>query len=158
MVLSQPSASNDVRDGYWKHGSQNFQNYQASPLQTNFQKPSDLNPTFAIFQDQQKSEYTQVPSVQYPTHQVAHTYHTSFQAAPPSAVPLDSGRLNKVQILTNPRIASNLSLGISKTDKYSSITSAATKPVYIGVSLPKTNDNSSSHVAAEPALKVRHRF
>jgi hypothetical protein len=59
-----------------------------------------------------------------------------------------------MQIPTNPRIASNLALGLSKTDKDGPTNSAAAKPAYISVSMPKPNDKVLSIDATNSMLKV----
>lgn len=149
----QPSAAtNNVHEGYWKQGVQGYQSYHASSLQSNFQKPLDSNPVSGSFQTQQQPEITQQPNVQYSaSYQVAQTYQQSLPTAPQTAAPYDSGRANNVQIPTNPRISSNLPVGLTKNNN---ATAGVTKPAYIGVSLPKPNDNvSSSAAAADSSLK-----
>ncbi|XP_024969389.1 SAC3 family protein A-like isoform X1 [Cynara cardunculus var. scolymus] len=145
----QPSAAiNNVQEGYWKHGGQGLQNYHVSSAQSNFQKPLDSNPIPGSFQDQRKPEVPQRPIVQYSaSHQVAQTY----QSSPQTAIPFDSGRVSKMQIPTNPRISSNLPVSLPKNDN--AAIGGVTKPAYISVSLPKTNENASSHVAADSAFK-----
>ena len=59
-----------------------------------------------------------------------------------------------MQIPTNPRIASNLALGLSKTDKDGSMTNAAAKPAYISVSMPKPNNEVLSNDTTISMLKV----
>ncbi|KAL7584223.1 hypothetical protein Lser_V15G44309 [Lactuca serriola] len=122
----QPSAAiNNVHESYWKQGSQGYQNYHVTPMQSGFQKPLEAPP--------------QRPNVQQYTasHQVPQTY----QPPPQTSVPFG---VNKVQIPTNPRISSNL-------PKNHNSTIGPTKPAYIGVSLPNPNDNTSSHAAAAAA-------
>ena len=117
----------------------------------------DSNPTYQSFQDQQKSACPQGPNGQYPaTHQVLQSYPSSLQTVPQNIPPLDTHRVSKLQIPTNPRIASNLALGLPNTNKDGSTTSAAAKPAYISVSLPKPNDTVVSHDVADSILKVRH--
>lgn len=60
-----------------------------------------------------------------------------------------------MQIPTNPRIATNLALGLSKIDKDNSVSSATAKPLYVSVAAPKTSNEVSSHVGADSVLKVR---
>ncbi|KAK9283539.1 hypothetical protein L1049_011786 [Liquidambar formosana] len=146
----QPAAVNsDAHDNYWKHGAPGFQNHHVSPLQ-DFQKPLDSNPSYNSFQDQQKTAYPQGPNLQYPpAHQVPQSYQSPLQTVPS----LDTRGVGKLQIPTNPRIASNLALSLPKTNKDSSTIAAAVKPAYIGVSLPKPNDKMLSHDAADSILK-----
>ncbi|CAL5365737.1 unnamed protein product [Camellia sinensis] len=115
------------------------------------------NPSYQSFQDQLKTACPQgPPNVQYPapaTQQVPHNYPSSLQTFPQTIPPLDPHRVSRLQIPTNPRIASNLALGLPKTNKDSSTTSTAAKPAYISVSLPKPNDKELSHDAADSMLK-----
>ncbi|KAA8534293.1 hypothetical protein F0562_031810 [Nyssa sinensis] len=151
----QPGAViSGVHDGYWKHGAPVFQNHNASLQQPQFQKHMDSNPTYEGFQDQQKTACPQGSNIQYPAaHQVPQSYQSSLPTVPQTVTPLDSRRVSKLQIPTNPRIASNLAFGLPKTDKDSSTTSTAAKPAYISVSLPKPNDKVLSHDAADSILK-----
>lgn len=64
----------------------------------------------------------------------------------------DTGSASKLQIPTNPRITSTLTMGVPKLDMQSPTTKAAVKPAYVSVSLPKTNEKVSSN-AADNALK-----
>lgn len=149
----QPSAAvNNVQESYWKQGNQGYQNYHVTPMQPGFQKPVDISPVSGSFQNQQRPEAPQRPNVQYTaSHQVAQTYQLPgppSQMAPQTAVPFDSNRvINKVQIPTNPRISPNL----PKNNNASTI--GATKPAYVSVSLPKPNENASSHVSADSSDK-----
>uniref|UniRef100_A0A5B7APU7 PCI domain-containing protein n=1 Tax=Davidia involucrata TaxID=16924 RepID=A0A5B7APU7_DAVIN len=151
----QPGAViSSVHDGYWKHGAPGFQNHNVSLQQPQFQKHLDSNPTYEGFQDQQKPACPPGPNIQYPAaHQVPQSYQSSLSTVPQTVPPLDSRRVSKLQIATNPRIASNLALGLPKTEKDSSTTSAAAKPMYISVSLLKPNDKVSSHDVANSILK-----
>ncbi|KAK3018511.1 hypothetical protein RJ639_003684 [Escallonia herrerae] len=151
----QPSAeTSGVYDGYWKHGATGFRNHHASHPQSHFQKPIDPKPTYGSFQPQQSSEPPQVPNAQYTaTHQVPQMYHTSFPTVPQSLTPLDTHRVSNMQIPANPRIASNLTLGLPKTDMDSLPSGAASKPAYISVPMPKFSDKVPSHAAADSILK-----
>lgn len=64
----------------------------------------------------------------------------------------DTGSASKLQIPTNPRITSTLTMGVPKLDMQSPTTKAAVKPAYVSVSLPKTNEKASSN-AADNTLK-----
>ncbi|KAK9050258.1 hypothetical protein SSX86_030772, partial [Deinandra increscens subsp. villosa] len=149
----QPSAPiNNVHEGYWKQGGQGIQNYAVSSMQSSVQHPLDLNSVSGSFQSQQKSEIPQQPYVPYATsHQVAQTYHPSLPPPPQtSAPPFVSARVSNVQIPTNPRISSNLPVSLPKNNN---ATTGVTKPAYVSVSLPKTNENTSSNAAADSSLK-----
>ncbi|KAD6796609.1 hypothetical protein R6Q59_019647 [Mikania micrantha] len=151
----QPSApSNNVHEGYWKHGGQGFQNYTVNSMHSSFQNPSDLSTVSGSFQSQRKPEVPQQPYVPYGnSHQVAQTYHPSLPPPPPPqtvAPPFDSARVSNVQIPTNPRISTNLPVNLTKNNN---ATSGVTKPAYISVTLPKTNEDTSSHAADDSSLK-----
>lgn len=119
-------------------------------MQPQSQKPLDSK-TYDGFQDQQKAVYSQGPNAHYhATQQVPPSYQ------PPQTIPsLDTRRVSKLQIPTNPRIASNLTFSLPKTDKDSFTTSASAKPAYVSVSLPTTNQKVMCNDAAESILKVR---
>lgn len=115
------------------------------------QKPLDPKASYDSFQDQQKAAYPQGPNVPYhAAHQVPQSYETPVLSVPS----LDIRRVGKLQIPTNPRIASNVNFGLPKTDKDSSTMAAAAKPAYISVSLPIPNQKVMSNDAADSILKV----
>lgn len=145
----QPLApSSGPYDSYWKYGPSGSQNHLAGSVQPQYQKPSD---SYGSFQDQQKTSVGQVANFQYSTsHQVPQNYQPSVQSTPSS-----DRRANMVHIPTNPRIASNLPLGLQKADKDSSNGATSIKPAYISVSLPKATEKVSSHDSADSVLKVR---
>ncbi|XP_061974561.1 SAC3 family protein A-like isoform X2 [Populus nigra] len=87
-----------------------------------------------------------------PSFQIHHVTQ-SYQSPLPNAPSLDTRRVNMMQIPTNPRIASNLALGLSKTDKDGSVTNAAAKPAYISVSMPKPNNKVLSNDTTISMLK-----
>lgn len=120
-------------------------------MQPQSQMSLDPKASYESFQDQQQTAYSQVHNVQYPaTHQVPQSYQSPVQTVPS----LDTRRVSKLQIPTNPRIASNLTFGFPKTDKDSSTTGAAAKPAYISVS-PMPDEKVLSNSAADSILKVR---
>lgn len=146
----QPGAVNSGdHDGYWKHGAQSSQIHHTNPIQPNYQSPLDLKSSYDKFQDQQKTTSSQGTNLHFPPPQQVNL--TPIQTAPS----LDTRRVNKLQIPTNPRIASNLTFGLPKTEKDNSTTSAALKPAYVTVSLPKPTETVSSNDAANSILKVR---
>ncbi|KAL8199846.1 hypothetical protein R6Q57_013414 [Mikania cordata] len=116
-------------------------------MNSSFQNPSDLNTVSGSFQSQRKPEVPQQPYVPYGiSHQVAQTYHPSLPPLPPPqtvAPPFDSVRVSNVQIPKNPRISTNLPVNLTKNNN---ATSGVTKPAYISVTLPKTNEDTSSHL------------
>jgi len=167
----QPAAVNSGgHDDYWKHGAQtssqihqtssqihqtSSQIHQTNPIQPNYQSHLDLNSSYDKFQDQQQKTvssqgtnlYFPLPPPPPPPQQV--------NLAPLQSSPsLDTKRVNKLQIPTNPRIASNLTFEQPKPEKDSSTSSAALKPAYIAVSMTKPTEKLSSNDAANSILKV----
>lgn len=177
------AAISNVQDGYWKHGTPTFQTQNVAHVQLNVRTPLDSNHTYAGYQEQHKPVHPQagyqeqhkpvhpqVSGAQYPaTHQLPYNYYTSLQTVPQTVqqavpqsiqqtasqnIPFDS-RVSKMQIPTNPRIATNLVLGLPKIEKDNSVSSAAAKPLYVSVAPPKANSEVTSHVGADSILKVR---
>lgn len=131
----------------------------SSSLHPQFSKPLDQNPPYDSLQDQQKSTYPQGPVLQYPSHQEPQTSQVTqtvqnYQSLSQTDPPIDTRRVSKLQIPTNPRIASNLTFGLPKADKESS-SANATKPAYISVSLPKSDDTTPPNADTDSMLKVR---
>ena len=120
-------------------------------MQPHFQYSLDSKASYDNFQDQQQHNAPQGPNSQFPA---AHQVTQSYQSPLPNAPSLDTRRVNMMQIPTNPRIASNLALGLSKTDKDGSTTDAAAKPAYISVSMPKPNNKVLSNDTTISMLKV----
>ncbi|GAB4836517.1 hypothetical protein Ancab_001429 [Ancistrocladus abbreviatus] len=142
---SQTAAMVGVHDGYWKHGSQSYQSHQVNSAQANFQKSPDTKPSYPTIREPQENSLSQGSS----SHQVSHNYQPPLQPPPPA----DVRRVGKLQIPTNPRIASNLALGLPKTNKDSSATTTAAKPAYVSVSFPKSNEKVLSTDASDSVLK-----
>ncbi|XP_004495816.1 SAC3 family protein A isoform X2 [Cicer arietinum] len=151
----QPAAGNSGdHDGYWKHGAQiSSQIHQTNPIQPNYQSHLDLNSSYDKFQDQQKTLSSQGTNLYYlpppPPPPPQQVNPTPLQ----SAASLDTKRVSKLQIPTNPRIASNLTYEQPKTEKDSSTSSVTLKPAYIAVSLTKPTEKVSSNDAANSILK-----
>lgn len=151
-LTPQPvSASGDAYNAYWKHGAQAYQTQYSNFIQTSV----DVKTSYQNTQHQQHSTSPQLFTPPYPvTHQPPQSYQSPLQPASQHIPQLDAHRGSKLQIPTNPRIASNLGLGQPKTDKGSPATAVVSKPAYISVALPKTNSKASSHDAADSVLKV----
>lgn len=66
----------------------------------------------------------------------------------------DTQRVSKIQIPTNPRIASGLSFGIVKSDKENLVADTTPKPAYISVSVPKNNTKASAPEDNDAIIKV----
>ncbi|TKY50614.1 Leukocyte receptor cluster member 8-like [Spatholobus suberectus] len=151
----QPAAVNSGdHDGYWKHGAQSSQIQQTNPIQPNYQSPLDLKSSYDKFQDQQKTVSSQGTNLYFPPPPPLPLPSQQVNLAPVQSAPSPDGkRVSKLQIPTNPRIASNLTFGQPKAEKDSSTISSAPKPVYIAVSLPKPTEKVSSNDAANSILK-----
>ncbi|KAJ6690355.1 hypothetical protein OIU85_006606 [Salix viminalis] len=146
--LQTGSTISSAHDG-WKQGTPSFQNHHASPTLPHFQISLESKASHDNIQEQQKNA-PQTPNSQFPAaHQMTQSYQSTLQNAPS----LDTRRVSRIQIPTNPRIASNLALGLSKTDKDGPTNSAAAKPAYISVSMPKSNDKVLSNDATNSMLK-----
>ncbi|XP_061372236.1 SAC3 family protein A isoform X2 [Gastrolobium bilobum] len=148
-----PPVNSGDHDGYWKHGAQSSQIPQSNPIQPNYQSPLDLKCSYDKFQDQQKTASSQGTNLYLPPPPPPPPPQQVNLAPIHSAPSLDTKRVSKLQIPTNPRIASNLTFGQPKTEKDSSTTSTAPKPAYIAVSLPKPIEKVSSNDAANSILK-----
>uniref|UniRef100_A0A3N7FIP4 PCI domain-containing protein n=1 Tax=Populus trichocarpa TaxID=3694 RepID=A0A3N7FIP4_POPTR len=146
--LQTGATISSTHDG-WKQGTPSFQNHHASPTQPHFQISHESKASYDNIQEQQQTA-PQAPNSQFPAaHQATQSYQSTLQNAPS----LDTRRVSRMQIPTNPRIASNLALGLSKTDKDGPTNSAAAKPAYISVSMPKPNDKVLSNDATNSMLK-----
>ncbi|KAI3470683.1 hypothetical protein Pfo_027346 [Paulownia fortunei] len=163
MTSMQPVAvSGSTTEGYWKHGASAFQNDLPNSVQPHAQKPPEVMPAYESFQNQQNSTFSQGSTALYPaSYQVSQSHHqSSYQTVSQPPEPLDSRKASKLQIPTNPRIASNLPLSLSKTDKDNSktdkdnsMTSTAAKPAYISIPMQKPNEKVTSHEEADSMLK-----
>ncbi|KAJ6900508.1 hypothetical protein NC652_026574 [Populus alba x Populus x berolinensis] len=145
--LQTSATISSAHDG-WKQGAPSFQIHHASPTQPHFQYSLDSKASYDNFQEQQQTAH-QGPNSQFPA---AHQVTQSYQSPLPNAPSLDTR--NMMQIPTNPRIASNLALGLSKTDKDGSMTNAAAKPAYISVSMPNPNNKVLSNDTTISMLKI----
>jgi len=159
MLISfcgQPAAVNGGdHDGYWKHGPQSSQIQQTNPIQPNYQSPLDLKSSYDTFQDQQKTLSSQGTNLYLPPPPPLPLPSQQVNLSPVQSAPSpDAKRVSKLQIPTNPRIASNLTFGQPKAEKDGSSTVSAPKPAYIAVSLPKPAEKVSSNDAANSILKV----
>ena len=128
------------------------QSHQVTQMPLHFQKPTDLSPVPPEkCEDQQTTMHTQGPVLQTPsTNQVFENFH-----APTNTAMLDNARwVSKMQIPTNPRIASSLAFGMPKADKESSTANAAVKPAYVSVQVPKPNNKLPSQDDADAIMKV----
>ncbi|XP_049404917.1 SAC3 family protein A isoform X2 [Solanum stenotomum] len=150
-AVQSPAVGGNVHDSYWKHWAPSFQNQQPDPVQSYGQKPLDITPSHENLQ--QSSSCPQGPSTQYQaSYQMPYNYQSSLPTVQQTVTPADTGSASKLQIPTNPRITSTMTMGLPKLDMQSSTTNAAARPAYVSVSLPKTNEKVSSN-AADNALK-----
>ncbi|CAF2094739.1 unnamed protein product [Brassica rapa] len=138
--LSQPSSQQPAaavsasNDAYWKHQTQNQQAHYPVPPQNHYQSPLVTKPLYETpFQGHQRATYPQGMNSQSSVHQAPLGYRQPTQTTPS----VDTQRVSKIQIPTNPRIASNLPSGYTKMDKGSSAAGATQTPAYVSVSMPK---------------------
>ncbi|KAL3838110.1 hypothetical protein ACJIZ3_022701 [Penstemon smallii] len=155
VFYCQPVTVNgSIPEGYWKHGSSVLQNDLPNTVQPHIQKTPDVIPMYANFQNQHNSTFSQGSMEMYPaSYQVSQSHQSSSQTVPQPPEHFDSRKACKLQIPTNPRIASILPLGSQKSDKESSMTSAVVKPAYISVGVPTPNAKVASHDEADSMLK-----
>ncbi|XP_022744381.1 SAC3 family protein A-like isoform X2 [Durio zibethinus] len=143
--LSQVSQVPSVSGGYPTSNS------QAPPSFTSSWRPESSSSQMPSLQEQKKTACPQAPNLQYPAAQQApQNYQPPLQTVQSS----DTRRVSKLQIQTNPRIASNLPLGLPKLDKDGPNNSAVAKPAYISVSLPKPSEKVLPNDAADSVLKA----
>lgn len=146
-LVFQPSGAVGVGyDAYWKHTAPGYHNHHTPSGQSNYLQPSDAKVACSNYPEEQKNAYIQ-SNLQYPViHQFPQNHQMSDQINPSA----NAQSVSRVQIPTNPRIVSNVALGLSKTEKAAS----EAKPAYISVSFPKTNDKTSMSDATNSTLKV----
>ncbi|ESQ52613.1 hypothetical protein EUTSA_v10016180mg [Eutrema salsugineum] len=132
------SASNDA---YWMHQTPNQQAHYPVPPQNHYQSPLETKPLYETpFQGHQRPTYPQGMNSQSSIHQAPLGYRQPTQTTPS----VDTPRVSKVQIPTNPRIASNLPSGFPKMDKDSSGAGATQTPAYVSVSMPKPKGHTTA--------------
>ncbi|XP_011091492.1 SAC3 family protein A isoform X1 [Sesamum indicum] len=155
LTSVQPVAvSGSAPEGYWKHGASALQNDLPNSVEPHAQKPPEVTPAHESFQNQQTSTFSQGSTALYPAScQFSQIQQSSFQAGLQPSEPLDSRRASKLQIPTNPRIASNLPSSISKSDKDSSMTSTGAKPAYVSVIMQNPNQKVASYEEDDSMLK-----
>ncbi|KAK8479588.1 hypothetical protein V6N11_070556 [Hibiscus sabdariffa] len=138
-------------DSYRTHGAPSFQNQHPSPVQPHFVKPLDSKSPYSNFQEQQKTACPQLPNLQHPVSQPA---PQNYQPPAQTVQSSELQRVGKLQIQTNPRIASNLPLGLPKLEKEGLSNSAIAKPAYISVAQPKSSEKVLSNDAADSVFKA----
>ncbi|GFQ06436.1 leukocyte receptor cluster member 8 homolog [Phtheirospermum japonicum] len=137
----------------WQHGASAFQNDAPNSVQPHAQKPPEVIPAHENFQNQQNSTFSQGSTAPYPaSYQVSQSLQ-SFQTVMQPSEPLDSHKASKLQIPTNPRIASNVPLSLLRNEKDSSVSSGNAKPAYISVPFQKPDEKVTSHDEADAMLK-----
>ncbi|CAI0411557.1 unnamed protein product [Linum tenue] len=132
-------AASGAHDNYWNQPAPSFQTHLAAPTQPIYQNSLDSKTSYENFQELKTAP--QGLNSQYP---VVHQVSQNYQSTLPTVPSFDARRVSKLQIPTNPRIASNAALGIAKTEKDSYAANSAPRPAYISVSVQKPNDNSNS--------------
>ncbi|KAK4353378.1 hypothetical protein RND71_028896 [Anisodus tanguticus] len=149
-AVQSPAVGGNVHDSYWKQWAPSFQNQQPDPYG---QKPLDITPSHENLSTQQSSSCPQGSSMQYQaSYQMPYSYQSSLPTVQQTVTSADTSSASKLQIPTNPRITSTLTMGLPKLDMQSSTTNAPAKPAYVSVSLPKSIEKVSSH-AGDNTLK-----
>ncbi|CDY44640.1 hypothetical protein Bca4012_029026 [Brassica carinata] len=145
--LSQPSSQQPAaavsasNDAYWKHQTPNQQAHYPVPPQNHYQSPLETKPLYETpFQGHQRATYPQGMNSQSSVHQAPLGYRQPTQTTPS----VDAQRVSKVQIPTNPRIASNFPSGYTKMDKGSSAAGLTQSPAYVSVSMPKPKGHATA--------------
>ncbi|XP_051121214.1 SAC3 family protein A [Andrographis paniculata] len=147
------SVSGNTPEVYWKSHSTTFPNNLSNSVQSPAQKPPEALPAYNSFQSQQNPTFSQGSAAMYPaSYPISQSHQSSFQSTPQTSESLDSRRASKLQIPTNPRIASNIPFSVSK-DKDSSMTCTAAKPAYIGVPMQKSNEKGMPHEGTDSMFK-----
>ncbi|XP_020696438.1 SAC3 family protein A isoform X2 [Dendrobium catenatum] len=156
-TLPSPQARNDVASrfphGGWDEKAFTVQNYHINQMPSDLQKASDSK--LSLYENHDGSEkitcsYDPNSSLQvFSTGQVSQNPQQPLQ----SVSTMDACRVSKMQIPTNPRIASSLTVGMPKVDKETSTANAAAKPAYISVQVPKMNNQLYSSDDADAVIK-----
>ncbi|KAL3652022.1 hypothetical protein CASFOL_001703 [Castilleja foliolosa] len=138
----------------WQHGTSAFPNDAPNYVQPHVQKPPEVIPAYDNFQNQQNSStFSQGSTALYPASYPVYQSLQSFQSVLQPSEPLEALKARKLQIPTNPRIASNVPLTLSRNEKDSSVSSGTAKPAYISVPLQKPDEKVMSHDEADTMLK-----
>uniref|UniRef100_A0A7N0V577 PCI domain-containing protein n=1 Tax=Kalanchoe fedtschenkoi TaxID=63787 RepID=A0A7N0V577_KALFE len=147
---SQPSTDigTGVQDTYWQHAMPGFQD-QHVRTHVDYQKHTDTNPSYNSFQDPQKTVSDQGTNSQYIFMQQVPPNCQLPQQTIPS---VDPHAVSNVQILINPRIASNLPF-TQNNNKDHPTNATAARPAYISVLAPKSNEKPVAHNATDSSLK-----
>lgn len=127
------------------------QSHQMNQIPSHLQKAADSSrlPSENC-QDQQMTMHSQGSVSQASsTNQVLENFQSPMQTTM-----LDTRRVSKMQIPTNPRIASSLAFGMSKADQESSMDNASAKPAFVCVQVPKPSYKLPSHDDAEAIMKA----
>ncbi|VVB02694.1 unnamed protein product [Arabis nemorensis] len=134
-------AGSTSNDAYWMHQTSTVQAHYPVPPQNHYQSPLETKPLYETpFQGHQRATYPQELNSQSSIHQAPLGYRQPTQTTPS----VDTQRVSKLQIPTNPRIASNLPSGFTKMDKDSSAAGATQRPAYVSVSMPKPKDHTTA--------------
>lgn len=153
FLLQGKDAAGYSQNSNWQNGPLVFANQHGSQAPSHFQQTmGSAPPSYANMEEQQKTTHVHGSHVQFPSSsQVPQNFRPALNPLPT----LEALRVSKIQIPTNPRIATNLALSVPKMDKESSTRDAASTPAYINVSSSNPNRKLSSHDSAESLMKVR---
>ncbi|XP_021910240.1 SAC3 family protein A isoform X2 [Carica papaya] len=141
--FSVASTSNQVCPVAGATGGISSSNSQNVPSFIHSWRPDSTSSQMPSSQEQQQAALPQGPnSHSSVVHQVSQNYQQPVQ----TVSSLDTRRASKLQIPTNPRIASHLPVGLPKSEKDSTPPVATAKPAYISVSLPKPTDHTADSI------------
>ncbi|PKA63278.1 hypothetical protein AXF42_Ash017746 [Apostasia shenzhenica] len=136
--------------GIWEEKPPAAQNYHPNQNTVQFQIPLNSKPI--VHENHAQSDKTTSPQGASLSLQVSSNIHVSqpFQ----TVATVDARRVSKMQIPTNPRIASSMTLGMPKLDKESSTTNTTAKPAYIPVQVPKPTNHVPSNDDTDAVIKM----
>ncbi|KAJ0971186.1 hypothetical protein J5N97_019145 [Dioscorea zingiberensis] len=135
----------------WEARPPGLQMQQITQVSSYLQKPLETNPVSDNSEDQQKNIVTQGSNLQLSsTNKVSEKFQPPLQ----TVAMMDTHRVAKIQIPTNPRITSSLPLATPKAEKEIPMNNATLKPAYINVSVSKLNNKIPSHDDSEAIFKM----
>ncbi|XP_020572279.1 SAC3 family protein A isoform X4 [Phalaenopsis equestris] len=156
-TLLAPQARNDVLStfphGSWEGKAPTEQNYYLTQIPSDLQRASESKlPFYENNVGSEKTTCVTDPSSSLQVFPIRPVSQNPQQPLQTSST-MDTCRVSKMQIPTNPRIASSLVMGMPKLDKETSTTNAAAKPAYISIQVPKLNNQLSSSDDADAVIK-----
>ncbi|EPS68958.1 hypothetical protein M569_05810 [Genlisea aurea] len=127
-----------ISEGNWKYGAPNFQNDPLNTVSSLVQNASEITTQYENSKTQHSISSghgsTALDAAYYQGTQI---HHQNVLSISHPTVQLDAYKASKLQIPTNPRIASNIPATSSRIDKDSTASGTMSKPAYIGVKIDK---------------------